>query len=335
MNDKEIRLFDDSVIKLTIKQGTEAERFGISTIDATGNVIKDGISINLFNFDDINSVSGSLVSGEMGYTRDTNRLFVGNISESFIDNEGKYTQQQTLGGVLSGNKYLGFIDSRKDPKLEDNGTPISLDDMLTSSSYRTYNFVNKDGEQIETEDGQWQKLPHYSEKYNAYDGDYMYDAYRNALIIFDHNIKREGDNYSTTAPSEKIGGKRKTPLVALYSNEDDKEAASKKALNTFTSDMYGDGYFLFYNVIPDGNTLAFVDKNFKDTGEADNESFAEGNYSYNIIKLNSIPLDLLTGHFDEECFAKVGDKITLAAGESSIKISDKNSSKIIINDSER
>ena len=29
----------------------------------------------------------------------------------------------------------------------------------------------------------------YNEKYDAYNGDYLYDAYNNALIIFDNNIK--------------------------------------------------------------------------------------------------------------------------------------------------
>lgn len=328
MNDNEIRLFDDSVIKLTIKQGTEAERFGISTINAGGNVIKDGVSINLFDFEDINSVSGCLVSGEMGYTRDTNRLFVGNISENFIDNGGTFIQQQTLGGVLSGNKYLGFIDSRKDPSSKNNGAPIPLNEMLTEPQYRTYNFVNNNNEQIQTHDGQWQKLPYYNEKYNAYDGDYMYDAYRNALIIFDHNIKKENDNYSATVPSNTIGGKRKTPLTALYAND---KAASKEVLNSFTSDMYGDGYYLFYNVIPDGDTLTFAGKNFEETGAPNTEDFKEGNYSYNIIKLNSIPTDILKARLDDN-FKIEGDKITLVGGGSDIQIENVSSSKIIIND---
>ena len=104
MSQKEIRLFDDSVIKLTIKQGLESERYPIIAINGEGNgITHEGASVNILNFDQISTLTGSFTTGELAYTRDTNRLFIGNLSEKLKD-----TQQQTLGGVLAGNKYLGY-----------------------------------------------------------------------------------------------------------------------------------------------------------------------------------------------------------------------------------
>ena len=66
--------------------------------------------------------------------------------------------------------------------------------------------------------------------------------------------------------------------------------------------MYGDGYVLFYNVIPDGDTLTFADKSFDKNGKDNNEADAN-NYSYNIIKLNKVPPTLLKDALDGSHFA--------------------------------
>ena len=277
MSQKEVKLYDDSVIKLTIKQGTEKERFP--------NLSSD----KLLSYNDINSVSGALVSGELGWTRDTNRLFVGNISD-----ELKTANQQTLGGVLTGNKYLGFIDSRSSTKEE--ATPIELSTMLTNTIYRTYNFGNDASSNTETVDHKWSKLPYYNEKYDAYDGDYMYDTYRNALILFDHNLVSSNN---PAAGSTKMNGKRKTRFEPRFDGKD--LEGGEKTVNSHTKDMYGDGYVLFYNVIPDGDTLTFADKSFDENGK-DNNEVDTNNYSYNIIKLNKVPPTLLKDALDGSHF---------------------------------
>ena len=295
MSQKEIRLYEDSVIKLTVRQGYEAERFPITI--GSGTFLKGE---DLLDFDKINSVSGALNSGELGYTRDTNRLFVGNISE---DLNGK--QQQTPGGVLTGNKYLGFIDSR-DASLGEN-KPLSLDTLLSSNSmYRTYNFSDDEASSlIYTEDKKWQRLPFYNEKYDAYDGDYVYDIYRNAIVLFDHNIKSSNNPVFTEVAGQeqlqyKMHGKRKTVLEPRFAEsvENDK---GRETVYQHTSDMYGDGYVLFYNVIPDGDTLTFAPKSFDENGVDKNED-GSNNYSYNIIKINRIPASLVGETLDPKHF---------------------------------
>jgi hypothetical protein len=292
VSQKEVKLYDDSVIKLTIKQGTENERFP--------NLSSD----KLLSYDDINSVSGALVSGELGWTRDTNRLFVGNISD-----ELKTTNQQTLGGVLTGNKYLGFIDSRSTTKKE--AKPIDLRTMLTDTSYRTYNFGNDVKSNTKTVDHKWSKLPYYNATYDAYDGDYMYDTYRNALILFDHNLVSSNN---PAAGFTKMNGKRKTRFEPRFDGKTEENLeGGEKTVNSHTKDMYGDGYVLFYNVIPDGDTLTFADKSFNENGIDTSEADANtNNYSYNIIKLNKVPIALVKDTLDENYFdTGKGGKIQL------------------------
>lgn len=100
-----------------------------------------------------------------------------------------------------GNKYLGFVDSkdRLSTGATNNGIPVSLSSSNNvtglldneESAFRSYNHIKAGTTKTceETEDGKWPKQAYYNAKYDAYDGDYMYDIYRNALIIFDHNIK--------------------------------------------------------------------------------------------------------------------------------------------------
>lgn len=326
MSQTEIKLFDDSVIKLTIKQGTEQERFldGATTISGSSDIF----NANLLDFNAITSVSGSLSSGELGWTRDTHRLFVGNISEQLKDNS-----QQTLGGVLSGNKYLGYIDSRKNKTTADS-RPEELSAILAgnvsdtcSVNYRSYNFTSNN-EVIVTEDRKWAKLPYYNETYDAYDGDYVYDIYRNALIIFDHNIKR---NDSTTATNNTVGGKRKTPLQPFFEGNTTLTPAQQNVYD-LTSDMFGDGYFLLYNVIPDGETLTFKSKKFKNSGEWSGDG--ESNFNYNIITINSVPLDKIKDNFNSADFNidTVNGKISLKNSASNISITNSAISNIIVNE---
>lgn len=329
MSQKEIQLYDDSVIKLTIKQGNESERFP-ATLDKNGSFNYNGETYNFCSFKDISTIPGSFSSGELAYTRDTNRLFIGNISEQL-----KNSQQQTLGGILSGNKYLGFIDSRQ--TNYSSSDPISLTSLLEDSQYRTHNFEDETSKKaIATKDNKWARETYYNPKYDAYDGDYMYDIYRNAFILFDHNITTvNGPTYNTTT----IGGKRKTPLIKRFADKSDVLNAEEEVLKNFTGDMYGDGYVLIYNVIPDGDTLSFTTKSFDSTGKSvpGSSDIAE-NYSYNVIKLNRVPANTLYDALDPGCFilGKDGDKsvISLKTAEKGIKAAgdfDTSESKILVN----
>lgn len=309
MNRNEIRLFDDSVIKLTIKQGQENERFVIQ--EKENSWTYNGAEIDIQDWNAIYTLPGSLSSGELAYTRDTSRLFVGNIYDSKTD---ATNHQQTIGGVLVGNKYLGYVDSRNKDIAEFSGedgtklsgTPLALsgkEGLLEENSiYRSYNWPeNSSNEEINlTEDGKWQKLPYYNVKYDAYDGDYMYDIYRNAFILFDHNIKQFNGEIGEAG---NLNGKRKTPLIPRYKsiNEDERTEEQKVSYN-YTSDMYGDGYVLFYNIIPDGRTLTFETKTYGTDGISKND--VDPNYSYNILKINKLEVgnlsDVLNLEADEE-----------------------------------
>jgi hypothetical protein len=345
VSQKEIKLYDDSVIKLTIKQGNESERFPVTNITSGGNSALGSENINLLNYNDISSISGSFASGELAYTRDTNRLFIGNISKN-LENR----QQQTLGGVLSGNKYLGYIDSRLNVNsdnyanltIEERGKAINLTDLLSSNSiYRSYNFASKSNTIEYTKDTKWQRLSYYNPTYDAYDGDYMYDIYRNALILFDHNIKPDD---GTTYNNATIAGKRKTPLQARWKEEENslQNNPSKTSVYDYTQDMYGDGYVLLYNIVPDGDTLCFEDKSFDSAGKSFNSNGGADNYSYNVLKLNQIPIDKVYNLLDKSKFFK-NEKGLITLFDSSgngggtsngIKIADPSVSKIIINDSD-
>lgn len=333
MSQNTVQIFDDNVLKITIKQGSESERFNIdfNNIQPGGNV-KYGTSetINILAKDSISTVPGSFSSGELAYTRDTGRVFVGSLTDNRESN-----QQVTFGGTLVGNKYLGFIDSKRalDKDYGDNksnGTPLNLAEptgsdaglLTTGSQYRSYNFANtgSTGPQS-TSDGKWPRLSFYNSKYDAYDGDYMYDVYRNALILFDHNIKPSKNpgetNYKDTEPTKNratLQGKRKTPLIA----REFENGASTTALETVkkhTEDMYGDGYVLFYNVIPDGETLTFTDRSFKEDGSCNSSNDTlTNNFSYNVIRLNKVPVSALSTVFDDTQFnvpTEAGGKITL------------------------
>lgn len=140
----------DTVIRFTVKQGTEHERCP-STIDDNKKRPTNIATIETNDFD----AYYYFPSGELIYTRDTGRLFIGNntypaikagsISESGISN------QITPGGVLAGNKYLG-----------------SFSDLA---------FDNKHF-----------KFSEYNSNTDAYNGDYRFDANSSILYLYDTNV---------------------------------------------------------------------------------------------------------------------------------------------------
>jgi hypothetical protein len=297
---KYIQTYDDSVLKLSIKQGEEQDRFPTSLSDLTST-----------DYNVTSALPGSFTMGELAFTRDTARVFVGNFTtnETFLYKNPSadikdLKIQQTLGGTLVGNKYLGYIDSKPPYNNEENDySPLSLTEdsrftingnehiekavLKDGSSFRSYEFNALGSNECKnTEDGKWNKQSFYNSTYDAYDGDYMYDIYRNALIIFDHNIK----------PSEGDSSRRRSKITAL---EVDKRDGESSAVYNHTLDMYGDGYVCLYNIVPDGDTITFAPKNFsRTTGIADN-----GNYTQNIIKVQKVHANAMVGALDNTSFS--------------------------------
>ena len=276
MAQKHIQIYDDSVLKLSIKQGLESDRTQPENTDIT-----------LSDYKIASTLPGAFTMGELAYTRDTNRVFVGNFtsekeflygSDTAFENSSQIIQQ-TVGGTLVGNKYLGYVDS-KPPYDEQNSAPLSLEDEILpeSSKFRSYEHKLPSGEVLApiTEDHKWNRQSYYNKKYDAYDGDYMYDVYRNALILFDHNIKRDTSETIESNPDTK-NQRRPSPIIPVKTDK----GGTTEAVYNHTLDMYGDGYVCLYNIIPDGDTLTFKTKEFSNI----NGSAVVGYYTQNIISV--------------------------------------------------
>lgn len=96
--------------------------------------------------------------------------------------------------------------------------------------------------------------------------------------------------------------------------------------------MYGEGYVLFYNVIPDGDTLGFVEKSFdQSTGLSNNTGKKGNNYSYNLLKIKRVPTIAIKACFDNAQFDVSGDTVKLRSlNADQIKVAG--SAQTIIND---
>lgn len=235
-------------------------------------------------------------------------------------------QQQTLGGTLTGNKYLGYIDSKPFINFQatggENGKPLPLDIDKTignitenallkeDSRYRSYEIVGSNGNCELTPDKKWARNSYYNPVYDAYDGDFTYDIYRNAFILFDHNIKPSVTSNGEAIDGEpdpktpKAGNKRKTPIIPWDSGDEN--------VKSYTQDMYGDGYVLIYNIMPDGDTLGFVEKSYDSvTGLSNNSDKKGNNYSYNLLKVKRVPTSAIKACFDNGQFNVSGDTIKI------------------------
>lgn len=234
MAQKFIKIFDDTVLKQTILQGIEDDR----------------TKTNL----------GKFSMGELAFTRDTGRVFVGNYSSS----SETQNSDPVLGGILVGNKYLGRVETKRE---ETNQSDI------TSPLYYNEKTYSNEGNTTTGGEPQWiadpvltnEKQPKptsYDKDYDAYNGDYVIDQYASSIIFFDNTIKED---------------------------EIDKNASEDKnaPFNPFGKHpLQGAGYFIFRNIEPDNDTLCYDVKN-----------------SYhNIIKLNKVPLNLLSDSFDTTYF---------------------------------
>lgn len=153
----------DTVIRLTIKQGIESERLS--------DELKDDIKFqNRASYSKADFESYEFFpSGELIYTRDTGRVFVGNNTyPKSSDNENvTLTNQITPGGTLVGNKYLGRTS-------------------LTDGTF--------DGSSLAF-DEHHHKISEYDSDYKAYTGDYIFDKTNYSLILFDKNINIDKDSF--------------------------------------------------------------------------------------------------------------------------------------------
>lgn len=323
-----IKIFDDTVLKQSVNQGYEIQR--------------------------INSRLGQFTMGELAFTRDTARLFVGN----YTNLNNTKDSDKVLGGSLVGNKYLGLIDSKPlthYKAVDSTGSsvptcvylPLNYETSTfskdftnsqgTNFKYEEKGLLTKDSKFRTDKNNGWNKEATYNEKYDAYNGDFIFDVYNNALILFDSNIKpipstqnRDWD----VDPTTKIQ-KFKKPDNTIYTETGNKSNYSTKRTrlqnaekNDASSDtivlgnpdypIYGDGYVVMRIVEPDGITLGYVEKEFnQNDGTAIN-----GNYSHNYVEIKSLKTQHIFNNLNENHFKIDNGKISLTDGLFNIESDD-------------
>ena len=287
MASNSIKIYNDTVLKQSVLQGYQIQR--------------------------TNENLGKFTMGELAFTRDTGRLFVGNYTSNATTSQedSKYVS----GGMLVGNKYLGFIDSKPLIHFSSSGStgwkPLSYQvdttDELTNITEHAL-FGEKSRFRQDDANG-WNKKAQFIEKYGVYSGDFTFDIYNNALILFDKNITTKqseqpirkftvGENNIKTEtfydktnnqiPLEKQ--KRRTPL---YDNAQS---------GTSQYPIYGDGYVMMRIVQPDGQTLTFKDRTFKQDGESQDGKplTSDSNWSHNFMTIKHVPATILQSSFSDQ-----------------------------------
>ena len=304
MSKNHIKIFDDTVLKQSINQGTEIQR----------------TASNL----------GRFTMGELAFTRDTGRVFVGvGSSKDYSDLHGI---PEVLGGILTGNRYLGYIDSKPlswwkqgeyssiplnydsetNYKNSDNGDSVASKDTYTKESSmlgKDSKYRNKLGKDGNRYIGKWERDAVYNETYDAYNGDYLYDIYQNALILFDTNISERSNNISGVI--DNVEDKREQ----FYDNDGNPlpidEQYRRTKIQNLNDDyhinhpIYGDGYVIFKNIEVDGKSIKFKEKIFNSDGTTDTGSkvnLQSENFSHNIIEIGEVSADSVIGAFSENHF---------------------------------
>lgn len=317
MASKFIKIYNDTVLKQTILQGYETQR--------------------------TNPNLGKISMGELAFTRDTGRVFVGNFSSDVEDKELPLDTRAITGGILTGNKYIGLIDSKPLGHWSttgSNGTfPLNYSSVTTDSSteeeeqglflsgsrFRPYkkdsrnNIVYEGGSPVLQKGGDgWDKSAEYIQKYGVYSGDFAFDVFSNALIIFDKNIK----------PGEEINRKWENGKEIFLNdkNEDITATAIRRTKienhpDSKTSEypIYGDGYVMMRILEPDGITIDYMDRQFNEgvpyTSSKESETYAHlqwPNWTHNILKVNYPAVNIFNEACDKNAFFINGaGKITL------------------------
>lgn len=305
-----IRILDDTILKLSINQGIEPQR---ST-----------------------ETLGTFTMGELAFTRDTGRVFVGDNSDF-----NHHNLQQTTGGSLVGNKYIGFIDSRPLASFTDNTTPLYYERQTSATGgkeredlteegllYGESKFrlsENQDGEPLQSpydennfEWKNWDRTAVYNDKIGAYTGDYFFDIYKNALILVDHRIK---NGFSPEYVMDEESGLPVTPQTFKVVNEDGiEEQISSEDVeslkiqrrtpiqnylkpnsdNTTPVEIYGDGYVIMRILEPDNQTIRFKPRGFDRNGVPNNTGDGGLNYNHNLLEVFYVPLSAISGHFSDD-----------------------------------
>lgn len=304
MAQESVTVFTDTVIKLSINQGLEEQR--------------------------IQETLGSFTMGELAFTRDTGRVFVGDNS----DGEGEHAYlQSTVGGILVGNKYLGLIDSKPLVIFSDNGTPLSYEQnthytgsqelppmnemaLLKENS----KFRQKSDPEAAESWSNWPREARYNKVYNAYDGDYMFDPYQSAFIFFDSSIS--GNENSETQPVVKTDefGEPVAPETFIIDGEeipstDPRAIDIKRRTKTVnylingedrsTFPIYGDGYVISRILEPDNITIRLKKRAFENNGSPTSGN----NISHNILEVGRISTSNMENVFNEDFI--VADVISL------------------------
>lgn len=295
MAQKSVLIFNDTVIKLSINQGLEEQR--------------------------VQETLGTFTSGELAYTRDTGRVFVGDNSDGEGDHVG---MQETIGGSLVGNKYLGLLDSKPLTVFSDNATPLSYETTTERTETQdfpdfveeplllsTSKFREKSTDEATEPWSRWSRTATYNPKYNAYNGDYMFDIYNNALILFDNRISGNPDSETQPVIKTDENGEPVEPETFIIDGEEipstDPRAINIKRrtkLQNYLVDgqevegtaIYGDGYVVMRILEPDNKTIRFKHKGFTVSGNPEDGA----NISHNIIEVGEMPVDRIAACFSDD-----------------------------------
>ena len=102
---------------------------------------------------------------------------------------------------MVGNKYLGLIDSKPLGHFSPNSLPLKYGELNisknadgTDGDWTEPGILTAESVHRKDENHKWSKDVDYIEQYDAYTGDYMFDVFNNALILFDKNISIKQEN---------------------------------------------------------------------------------------------------------------------------------------------
>lgn len=287
MASNSIKIYNDTVLKQSVLQGYQVQR--------------------------TNQNLGKFTMGELAFTRDTGRLFVGNYTTN--TNTSKEDSKPVSGGMLVGNKYLGFIDSKPLIHFSSSGStgwkPLSYQvdttDELTNTTEHALFGENSRFRQDDSNG--WNKKAQFIEKYGVYSGDFTFDIYNNALILFDKNITTK----QSEQPIRKFTvGENNVKTETFYDKTNNQIPLEKQKRRTPLYDnsqsgnsqypIYGDGYVVMRIVQPDGQTLTFKDRTFKQDGESQDGKplTSDSNWSHNFMTIKHVPATILQSSFSDQ-----------------------------------
>lgn len=287
MASNSIKIYNDTVLKQSVLQGYQVQR--------------------------TNQNLGKFTMGELAFTRDTGRLFVGNYTTN--TNTSKEDSKPVSGGMLVGNKYLGFIDSKPLIHFSSSGNtgwkPLSYQvdttDELTNTTEHALFGENSRFRQDDSNG--WNKKAQFIEKYGVYSGDFTFDIYNNALILFDKNITTK----QSEQPIRKFTvGENNVKTETFYDKTNNQIPLEKQKRRTPLYDnsqsgnsqypIYGDGYVVMRIVQPDGQTLTFKDRTFKQDGESQDGKplTSDSNWSHNFMTIKHVPATILQSSFSDQ-----------------------------------